>query len=100
MTMSVEKAVQKPATVALVAIDPYLRAVLPFGAVIVALDVLRAPPARRDPLRPPRADHETILVLATPCGSADHPEQSRPHRSAEGLPRVGTDGRETVPGVM
>src|SRR5271167_3372534 len=60
---SVEEAMEKPATVALVAIDPYLRAVLPFGAVIVALDVLRAPPAGRDPFRPPRADDQTVLSI-------------------------------------
>ena len=62
---SVEEAVEEPATVALVAIDPDLRAVLPFGAVIVALDVLRSPPARRDPLRPPGADHGTVLSFHT-----------------------------------
>ena len=99
MTTSVEEAVEKPATVALIAIDPGVRAVLPFGAVIVALDVLRSPPAGRDPLRPPRADHQTVLSFATPCESADHPEQSRSHRSAEVCPTVGTDGRETAPGA-
>jgi hypothetical protein len=50
---SVEKAVEKPATIALVVIHPDLCAVFPFRAVIVALDVLRAPPTRRDPFRPP-----------------------------------------------
>ena len=63
MRRSVEKAMQKPATVALVAINPDVRSVFPFDAVIVALDVLRSPPARRDPFRPPRADDETVLSI-------------------------------------
>ena len=58
---SLEEAVQEPTTAAPIAKDPRVRTVLPLGAVIVALDVLRAPPARRDPFRSPGAHHAAIL---------------------------------------
>ncbi len=60
---SIEETVEEPSAVAPVAIDPNVRAVFPFGAVIVAFDVLSAPPTRCDPLRPPGADDTTALPV-------------------------------------
>src|SRR6476620_9689708 len=60
---SIGETVQKPATVFLVAIDPYLREILTLGAVVVALAVLSFPPAGGDAFRSPGAYYPTILFL-------------------------------------
>src|SRR5262249_44379368 len=52
---SIKASMQKPSAVIQAAKNPETRALFGFDDVIIALDVLAAPPAGRDALRPPRA---------------------------------------------